>query len=334
MYEYANRLNDLGYSVHISYPLKTQFMKYRLPYWARRILACVEGFRTFKWFNFNPAITMNFVKSVEDKYLPDADIVITTWWATALEVGKLSQSKGKKINLIQGFENWEGRIDLLYSSYNMKGVANVVVASYLKKIVEEHSSNKTILIYNAVNTNQFGLSNPIETRNPMSICMNYSIQEIKGSKYGMEALYALKKIFPELVVDMFGVCPKPDNLPQWITFYRNPNKLSELYNKNAIFISNSLTEGFGLVSIEAMSCGCALVCTDIPGHQDYAIDNKTALLVEPKNPEDMVKKLSELIQDNDKRFRLAYEGNEYVKNFSWDEATERMNNLIKELLQE
>lgn len=333
MYEYANRLNDLGYSVHISYPLKTPFMKYRLPYWVRLILSHVEGFRTGNWFKFNPSITMSFVKCIEDKYLPDSDVIIATWWATAMEVGKLSPSKGKKINLIQGFENWEGHIDLLYSSYNMKGVVNVVVASYLKKIVEEHTSNKTILIYNAVNYNQFGLFDPIEPRNPMSVCMNYSIQEIKGSKYGMEALYELKKIFPELVVDMFGICPEPDNLPHWITYYRNPRNLAELYNRNAIFITNSLTEGFGLVPIEAMSCGCALVCTDIPGHRDYAIDNKTALLVEPKNHKDMVEKVSELIQDNDKRIRLAYGGNEYAKNFSWDKAAEKMNDLIKELLQ-
>jgi len=334
MYEYANRLNDLGYSVHITYPLKTQFMKYRLPYWMRLMLSYIEGFRTNNWFKFNPSITMSYVTSLKDGNLPDADIIITTWWATALEVGKLTPSKGRKINLIQGFEDWEGHTDLLYSSYKIPEMTNVVVASYLKEIVTSCSSNRTELISNAVDTNQFYISNPVEKREQHTVCMNYSIQPIKGSEYGVEALRILKDKYPYLTADLFGICPKPDNLPDWITYHRSPDNLHDIYNRNSIFISNSLTEGFGLVSVEAMSCGCALVCTDILGHREYAIDNKTALLAEPKNPVDMADKVSSLIDDDEKRLKLAYEGYAFVKNFSWDEAVKKMDALIKELVQE
>lgn len=334
MYEYANRLSELGYSVHITYPLKTRFMKYRLPYFIRLLLSYIEGFRTNRWFNFNPDITMSYVKSVEDKYMIEADVIITTWWATALDVGKLSSSKGKKINLIQGFEDWEGNVDLLYSSYKMPDTVNVVVASYLKDIVRKHTTNRIELIPNAIDNSQFNISNPIENRNPASVCMTYSIQKIKGSDYGLAALMILKENYPSLKADLFGICPQPHNLPSWITYHRDPSDLCEIYNKSAIFISNSLTEGFGLVSVEAMYCGCALVCTDISGHKEYAFDTKTALLVEPKNAEAMAVNVSELIDDSDKRLQIAYEGNKFVQHFSWDVAVEKFDGLIKELIQE
>ncbi|GAB6010887.1 glycosyltransferase family 4 protein [Viscerimonas tarda] len=332
MYEYANRLSLLGYAVHLTYPLKTRFMEYRLPCWMRLLLSYVEGFGTNKWFKFNPGITMSYVPSIEDKYVQDADVVFVTWWATALEVGNLSDKKGRKINLIQGFENWTGHEELLYSSYNMPDTVNVVVASYLKDIISNYTHNRIAVISNAIDNQKFYVSAAIEARKKTTICMLYSIQEIKGSKYGIEALKTVKHKYPELKVRLFGVCPKPKALPEWMTYHREPSDLCEFYNSNAIFISNSLTEGFGLVSVEAMFCGCALVCTDISGHKEYAIDRETALLVEPQNAEDMAEKISTLIENDSMRIALARKGNEYVQKYSWNLAVEKMDALLKEIL--
>ena len=333
MYEYANRLSLSGYSVHLIYPLKTQFMKYRWPYWVRLLLSYIEGFRTNKWFKFNPKITMKYVPSIADKYVPNADIIFVTWWATVLEVGNLSPSKGKKINLIQGFENWEGHIDLLYSSYDIPNMVNVVVADYLKDIVAAHTQKKTVQISNSVDGREFHISTPINTRKNTTVCMLHSIQEIKGSKYGIEALKIVKQKFPELTVQLFGICPEPKNLPDWMTFQRNPQNLCGLFNENAIFVTNSLTEGFSLLPVEAMLCGCASVCTNISGHKEYAINKETALLVEPENPEEMAEKISFLISNNSVRIELACKGSEYVQRFSWDSAMGKMNTLLSEVME-
>lgn len=332
MYEYANRLAKKGYKVHLTYPIRTPYMKYRLPYTIRYILSIVEGFRTDKWFDFDPSITMSYVPDIRENYIEDADIVIATWWATVSEMGKLSPQKGKKINLIQGFENWEGNEDLLFRSYDIEGVTNIVVASYLKNIVSQHTQNRIELIENGLDNTRYFVKNSIEGRCPFSVAMNYSEQEIKGSKYGIEALILAKKEVPELQVDMFGISPAPHNLPEWINYYRDPENLSDLYNENAIFISNSFTEGFGLVSVESMFCGCALICTDIEGHQEYAFDEKTALLVDTGNPEQMAEKIIYLIRNNSRRIELAQKGNEYVQRFSWENAIGKMKNVINSLL--
>lgn len=332
MYEYANRLAKKGYQVHLTFPIKTQYMNYRFPYFVRLLLTKIEGFRTDKWFDFDESVTMSYVPEVADRYVPDADVVITTWWSTVLEMGSLSDRKGKKINLIQGFENWEGHTDLLYKSYDLEGVTNVVVASYLKTIVEQHTQKPVRLIHNAVNKEQFYLKDDIAQRNIYTVAMTYSIQEIKGSKYGLDALMLVKESVPELQVEMFGVCPDPEGLPDWIKFYRNPDNLCDIYNRNSIFLSNSFTEGFPLTPAEALFCGCALVCTDIDGHKEFAIDGETALLVDVKNAQQMADKIMYLINNNEERIALAKRGNNYIQRFSWDNALDKMEHVIQEIL--
>jgi len=331
MYEYANRLAKKGYQVHLTYPVKTPYMKYRLPYWVRCILSRIEGFSNDMWFEFDSSVTMSYVPEVKDKYVEDADIVIATWWSTVLEMGKLGLSKGKKINLIQGFENWEGREDLLFASYDMKDTTNVVVAEYLRKIVSQYTQNRIELIENGIDDHMYYIIRNIEDRNPPTVGMMYSSQEIKGSKYGLEALMLVKQEIPELKVEMFGISPQPERLPSWISYHRDPLNLREIYNQNAIFISNSFTEGFGLVSVESMFCGCSLVCTDIAGHKEYAFEKETALLVEPGNTRQMADRVIYLIKNNDCRILLAKRGNDYVQRFRWENAVEAMEKVIKSI---
>lgn len=332
MYEYANRLYDLGYSVHITYPLKTRYMEYRLPYLIRKVLTYLEGFRTSRWFMFRNGITMSYVDAICDKEVMDSDVVIATWWSTALDMGKLNLSKGKKINLIQGYENWIGHIDELHSSYNMPDTTNIVVASYLQNIVNNYTTNLTYLIPNAIDSDKFQITNPIKDRNPYSVCMMYSVQEIKGSQYGLDALYGLKTKYPQLQVDLFGICSEPEGLPEWIRFYRDPEDIAGLFNRNSIFIANSLTEGMALTPMEAMFCGCACVLTDIEGHSEYGIDNNTALLYQPKNTNELMGKLEIILSNDDLRLSIAVKGNEYIQQFSWNIAVDKMDEIVKGLL--
>lgn len=332
MYEFANRLSDLGYSIHITYPIKTKYMEYRLPYVARKLMSYVEGFKTDKWFNFKPSITMSYVDSVSDRYVIDSDVIIATWWSTASDMGQLSQSKGVKINFIQGYENWIGHEDELHKSYNMPTTTNVVVASYLAKIVEKYSSTKAYLIPNAIDNKIYKLNVPIGQRDPFSICMLYSEQEIKGSKFGLESLFKVQEKYKDLKVDLFGIFPRPENLPSWIVYHRDPSDLVKIYNNNAIFIANSFTEGMALTPMEAMFCGCACILTDIDGHSEYGKNNETCLLYEPKNTEELINKINSFLDNNNERIKIATEANNFIQQFSWDKAVEKMNNIIQETL--
>lgn len=328
-----NRLSLLGYHIQIFSPIDDKYLKYRLPIYFRRLIFFFSKNKKINWFSFNPEIKIKSIPFVSDRFLPKADIIISTWWSTSLAVGMLSKDRGAKINLVQGYEIWSEHRELVHASYNQRETTNIVVANYLKDIVAQYTDNPTIVINNAIDHSVYYIKNAAENRFAASVCMLYSSNEIKGSDYGIEVLGLVKEHYPSLLVTLFGVESRPLHLPEWINYVRNPDNLSDIYNQNAIFISNSLTEGMALTPLEAMACGCSLICTDIDGHKEYAIDGKTALLVDPKNVEKMVEKICFLIENSDFRTKLAENGSVFVKKYTWDESIKRMDEVIQNILQ-
>ena len=63
--------------------------------------------------------------------------------------------------------------------------------------------------------------------------------------------------------------------------FPNP-KLPKVYNKYPIFVLPSKYEGNPKVLLEAMSCGCAVIGTDVQGIRNIIVDGVNGLLV----PED------------------------------------------------
>lgn len=326
MYEYANRLAIKGYKVTILHSIRRPFKKSRTPVWLRYLLL---RFRRKKpWFAFHPAVRLRIVREVVDRNIPDADITISTWWQMAYAIARLSESKGKKVNLIQDYEIWTGQDGLVHESYKLP-IVHVVIAKYLIDKVQGFSNMRPLHIPNAIDVDVFRIRIPIEERNPYSVIMLYSEEERKGTKFGLAALSRVRERFPTMTVTLFGVYPLPADLPDWIDYHHKPNNLPELYNRHAIFFSPSLGEGWALPPAEAMACGCAVVCTDIGGHHDYATDRETAYLVAQKDVEQMAVSLNELLENQEVRLRIARNGHQnIIAKFNWSSSVLQMESIF------
>ena len=55
-----------------------------------------------------PHHTLDRPRPIVATDLPDADVVIATWWETAVWAHRLPPSKGRPVHLIQGYEVWTG----------------------------------------------------------------------------------------------------------------------------------------------------------------------------------------------------------------------------------
>jgi glycosyltransferase involved in cell wall biosynthesis len=121
---------------------------------------------------------------------------------------------------------------------------------------------------------------------------------------------------------MFGVPDPPPDLPEWIRYRRNPpqQELRALYNRAAIFVAPSWTEGWGLPPSEAMMCGAAVAATDINGHREFCIDGETALMAPAQNPLRLADCIVRLVTNAGLRMQIAVRGHEYIKQFTWTKA--------------
>jgi glycosyltransferase involved in cell wall biosynthesis len=72
-----------------------------------------------------------------------------------------------------------------------------------------------------------------------------------------------------------------------------------------------------------------LVTTDIGGTRDYAIHGKTALVSAPEDSEALAQNIIRLIENEDERRRIAENGYNYIKQFTWDRATDQLEEVFK-----
>jgi glycosyltransferase involved in cell wall biosynthesis len=326
MFEYANRMALIGHDVQILFSVKRPFKKSRTPIWLRYLLQ--RWRKKNPWFKFHSTVKLKLIREVADRFVPDADATIVTWWQMAYALNELSATKGKKINLIQDYEIWTGQEDKVKESYQLP-LIHVVIAQYLSQVVSKASGRMPIHIPNAIDTTKFDVTNPIDKRNPKSVIMMYSKEPRKGTPFGLEAINLTKEKIPDLKVTLFSVYPRPIEIPEWISFRQKPDNLHELYNQNSIFFSPSIGEGWALPPAEAMCCGCAVVCTDIGGHHDYAVQEETALLVPTENPKSMAQAICRLIDDDELRNKIANQAVQRINLFSWEESVRKLESVIK-----
>lgn len=329
-YQYANYLSEKGYCVNIIHASSASEERYK---YVRYIKSYIRlKLERKRWFEFDKGINLLFVPELKEKYIPDADVTIATAWQTAKYLNDYSSIKGKKLYLIQGYETWNGdkqEVDDTWK-YNME---KIVISKWLVSIAREMKVSNITHIPNALNHDKFKVIDNIENRE-IIISMMYSNSKYKGGEDGLKVLNKVKEEYPNLKVKLFGKCKAPSNLPKWIEYYRNPNQrflIEDIYNKSAIFLSTSLSEGWGLPPMEAMACGCAVVSTDSGGVRDFVINNKTALMCEPRNLSEIYNCILKLIRDDNLRIKLANSGNEYVKEFKWDKSFVKFEEVLSKL---
>lgn len=327
LFEYANQMIDDSCDVTIYYPKKLKpensikgvFYKYIFNFFnflKKKNHHCVS------WFNIDKKVKEEYIYTLEEKYIQEADVIIATSWETAAWIGNYSLNKGKKLYLIQGFETWSGSKEEIFSTWKMP-FKKIAIAQWLKNLVNEIEEECSI-IRNGLDYDTFGIDINIEERSPSKISMLYHKAEIKGSSIGIEALKIVKKSIPDLEVDFFSTSKRNRKIPQFINYYRKPGDLRKLYNNSSIFISPSLSEGWGLPRAEAMQCGCATIITNIEGHNDYGTNGEHYLMVAPKDPHELASAIIKLINDKELLYKISKSGNELVKKFTWKSSYQQL----------
>jgi colanic acid/amylovoran biosynthesis glycosyltransferase len=79
-----------------------------------------------------------------------------------------------------------------------------------------------------------------------------------------------------------------------------------------VFLHPSISEGFGVVVLEAQSMALPVVCTDADGLKENVVDGVTGFVVLRRNPQALAEKLKTLMRDSALRLQMGYAGRNRV----------------------
>lgn len=97
--------------------------------------------------------------------------------------------------------------------------------------------------------------------------------------------------------------------------------LPSIYTLADLFVYPSLYEGFGLPVLEAMACGCPVVCSNLSSLPEVAGD--AALMVDPTDDHALADAMHVALTDPQTRNSLITKGLERSALFSWEETARR-----------
>ena len=99
------------------------------------------------------------------------------------------------------------------------------------------------------------------------------------------------------------------------TGYVDDETLACLYSGADVLVYPSIYEGFGLPILEAMACGCPVICSNVSSMPEVAGD--AAWLIHPHDSRDIANAIDSVISSAEIRQSLILKGFERSAEFSW-----------------
>jgi glycosyltransferase involved in cell wall biosynthesis len=178
---------------------------------------------------------------------------------------------------------------------------------------------------------------------PEDVVITYvsRIASEKNVDYLADALALVVSWRPEVRVLWVGDGPARSALEQRIgssaqfAGYRQGDDLADHYAASDIFAFSSLTETFGNVVLEAMSSGLPVVALRAGGVGETVQSGMTGILVEPSQPPAVfASSLLSLIDDRERRARMARAARDYALSQSWDEIMSGLRERYQSVIEE
>ena len=84
-------------------------------------------------------------------------------------------------------------------------------------------------------------------------------------------------------------------------------------------------------TLEAMTCGAAVITTDTGGMRDFVVDGENALVINHHDKKDMKSKIENLINHRDLMNRIAHNGMVTASKFNWDNTIIQMEKYFRKI---
>jgi glycosyltransferase involved in cell wall biosynthesis len=270
--------------------------------------------------------------------IPDADVVIATWWETSEWVNALSDSKGAKVYFIQHHEvHSHLPIARCRATYTLP-LHKIVIAKWLENVMRtEYGDTVVDLVPNSVDHSQF-FAVQREKQPVPTIGFLYAPVEFKGVNITLKAIELLYQRFPRLRVIAFG-SESPEGVFDFdsrieFNYLPDQNFIKNLYAQCDVWVTASRTEGCNLTAMEAMACRTPVVSTKAGWPEEAIVNGANGFLVDVDDFQSLSNSVAAVILSSDEVWRgMSENAFDTVKDSSWQESTDLLEKALQHACQ-
>ncbi len=209
---------------------------------------------------------------------------------------------------------------------------HIAVSSAAEEFVSRFFPHEYRIIPNGVDTTVFhpdAAPLPQYRDGKLNILYHGRIEKRKGLRYLLRAIPLIREHFPNtrfLIGSDGPLRPEYERLVteagwQDVVFLGRvpPETLPALYASADVFCAPGTGgESQGIVLLEAMATGRAVVASDIPGYRSVIQHQRNGLLVEPARHEELAWTICHVLGSEEERKRLGEAGRRRAEMFSWE----------------
>ena len=197
--------------------------------------------------------------------VPDADVIVATWWETAEQIESMPASRGRKVYFVQHLETFDWMPRERVAATYRSAMRKIVIAQWLVQAIEAEGNRVgCTVVPNAVDRTQFFAAPRGKNARPR-IGTLFSDTAFKGFNITLEVLDKVRLAIPDVEVVAFGshAPVKYRDRMGGIEMIVAPaqERLREIYASCDVWLSCSISEGFNLTAMEAMACRTPVVST-------------------------------------------------------------------------
>jgi glycosyltransferase involved in cell wall biosynthesis len=327
--QYANGLKKLGHDVQVVCPAP-------IP-WGR-----LNNIKNY-FFGFSGSIPENHftrlgvpIKMLE-RYrpirasdVPNADVIIATWWETAKWMSGFSEAKGKKLHFVQDYEIWNGRKKEVDETLKLP-IPKVTISTWIVSKLNEIGVISNDVITNGIDKTLF-YHDKISAPKKPTIGFVFTDNPRKGSDIAFEAIFRALKERTDFNILCFGHFVPSYSLTKLknLTFIQSPDQseLRKIYSSCSAWLFPSREEGFGLPILEAMSCGTPVIACPAGAAPDI-LKNGGGTLLKSFDPVEMANEIIRYIDMPQEEWRLISANAEKIASkFEWSSSIKKFEKFL------
>ncbi len=320
---YARELIELGHEVEIVCNRKaTPSLKSRLKriVATRRVLEPPSSPSHYENYEV-PFRIVEHSNGVLDSDLPDADVVIATYWRTTHWLPKIGREKGSTVYFFQDYGAPGQTWDLLTPTLTSCGHMITLCQWLADEVLKREPNTSLTIVRNAVDpVDPAILKSP---RNPRQFGLVYRKTESKGCSDAFHAMALASEKAPiELVI--FGEQPDEEQLAVFDRVESlgriDEDQILKTYATCRGWLFPSHLEGFGLPILEAMSCGTPVIGTNAGAGSDL-IDAGGGIMVGVGDVQATAEAIVQIANLDDSQWRRRSEQAYRLANeYTWQDA--------------